>query len=210
MKTLVLVDIQNDFCLDGALEVEDGDAIVEVANKLMKADVFDLVVATQDWHPQNHGSFASNQGTQPFTVGELNGLPQVWWPDHCVWGSHGAEFHPELNMDKVAGIIRKGMRPGVDSYSGFLDNDKNLDTQTGLGSFIEGPDGNDEIYIMGLATDYCVKYTVLDSIDFAFDTYLIVDGCRGVNMDPNDSHKAVEEMKNAGATIVSSKDLLNV
>jgi nicotinamidase/pyrazinamidase len=208
-KVLVLVDIQNDFCADGALEVEGGDAVVRVANELMRADVFDLVVATQDWHPQNHGSFASNQGTEPFSAGELNGIQQVWWPDHCVAGSHGADLHPELDQTKIAAIIRKGMNPKIDSYSGFMDNDRDADRhQTGLAQIIEGPDGDDQVYVMGLATDYCVKFTVLDSLDFNYDTYLIEDGCRGVNMEPDDSYKAIDEMRDEFAGIVQSKDLL--
>lgn len=216
MKSLVLVDIQNDFCEGGALAVKDGDGIVYVANKLMEADVFDLVVATQDWHPKNHKSFASNQGTQPFTIGELNGLPQVWWPDHCVQGSKGAEFHPYLNMNKVSAIFRKGMRPEVDSYSGFLDNDKNLSTQTGLAQFLDNVDQDKEgnwvqnsIYIMGLATDYCVKFTAMDSLDeFNFPTYLILDGCRAVNMNPGDEEMAVKEMEDMGIVITSSLEIL--
>lgn len=206
MKALILVDLQQDFCLDGALEVEDGDAVVEVANRLMEADIFDLVVATQDWHPQNHGSFASNQGTDPFTVGELNGLPQLWWPDHCVQGSRGAEFHPNLNMNKVATIFRKGMDEEVDSYSGFYDNNQK---STGLGEYLANMNIS-KLYILGLATDYCVKFTVLDALKFGFNTYLIQDGCRGVNMNPDDSYKAIEEIKKEGVTIVNSGDLLNV
>jgi len=208
MKTLILVDIQNDFAdPDGALYVESGEDVVQVANKLMKADVFDLVVATADWHPQNHESFASNQGTDPFTVGELDGLFQVWWPDHCVAGSPGAEFHPELNMDKVATIFRKGMDLKVDSYSGFFDNSKRNSTR--LGEYLR-LSGILDVYVMGLATDYCVKYTVLDAeTEFAFNTYLIQDGCRAVDMNPGDSEKAIEEMKGEGVTVINSEDLLN-
>ena len=200
MKALILVDIQRDFCPDGALAVHEGDQVVEVANRLMENNIFDLVVATQDWHPENHGSFASNQKTDPFTLGELNGLPQVWWPDHCTWGSYGAQFHPKLNLGKVATIFRKGMDPSVDSYSGFFDNGKR--NSTGLANYLNGL-GVDKVFVMGLATDYCVKFTALDAVGLGFNTSLIVDGCRGVNMNPEDSDKAIEEMREAGIDIVS-------
>jgi nicotinamidase/pyrazinamidase len=204
-KALILVDIQNDFCPGGALAVNEGDQVVKVANNLMDADVFDLVVATQDWHPACHGSFASNnEGSIPFTMGKLFGIDQVWWPDHCVWGTKGAEFHPDLNQDRIAAIFRKGMNSGLDSYSGFLENDK--ETQTGLAQFLEHNDYR--LYIMGLATDYCVKYTVLDAIKFGFDVTLIVDGCRGVNMNDSDSQIAIDDMEDAGARIIKSAGLI--
>ena len=200
MKALILVDIQKDFCEGGTLAVKDGHEVAAIANRLMEDDTFDLVVATQDWHPSNHGSFASNQKTEPFTLGELNGLPQVWWPDHCTWGSKGAEFHPELNLDKVAAIFRKGMDPSVDSYSGFFDNGKR--NSTGLSEYLKGL-GVDKVFIMGLATDYCVKFTALDAVKLEFDTSLIVDGCRGVNMNPGDADRAIEDMREASINIIS-------
>ena len=215
MKALILVDVQNDFCphsieiedgiiVDGALAVEDGDQVVEVANYLTSDGNFDLVIATQDWHPEDHGSFASVQGTDPFTIGDLNGLPQVWWPDHCIQESQGSEFHPNLNTNNIAAIFRKGMDIRVDSYSGFFDNGKR--NSTGMGEYLKGL-GVTDVYVMGLATDYCVKFTALDAAELGFNTYLVFDGCRGVNMNPDDSQIAINEMRGKGISVVSSLDL---
>lgn len=203
MKALLLVDIQNDFCPGGALGVVGGDEVVAVANKLMATDFFDMVVATQDWHPADHGSFASNAGTELFTVGELEGITQVWWPDHCVQGSKGAELHAQLNLEKVAAIFRKGMNSKVDSYSAFFENNGDY---TNVSGYI----GNDDdfyidLYVMGLATDYCVKFTALDAVKkLGYNVHLIKDGCRAVNMNPGDEERAIDEMKAAGVTIVTS------
>lgn len=203
MRALILVDIQNDFLPGGSLAVADGDAVVSVANAVKHG--FDLVIATQDWHPPDHGSFASNNpGTKPGDVGELAGLPQVFWPDHCVQGSPGAQFHAELDLHGVT-IFRKGTDPTIDSYSGFFDNGHRK--ATGLGDFLNRQ-GVTDIFVLGLATDYCVKFTVLDAVELGFRVTLIEDGCRGVNLAPDDSAKAVAEMRSAGVHVATSDELI--
>ena len=204
MKALILVDIQNDFCPGGALAVNHGNEVVAVANRLSKSGAFNYIVLTQDWHPQEHRSFASNNdGAKVGTLGELNGLPQVWWPDHCVWNTPGSELHKNLLTGRANLIIRKGMDKAVDSYSGFFDNDG---SPVGLGSYLKERSAR-EVYIMGLATDYCIKFTALDCVKLGFDTYLIEDGCRAVNINPDDGDKAIEEMKAAGIKVVHSDTL---
>jgi nicotinamidase/pyrazinamidase len=201
MRALILVDIQNDFMPGGSLAVPDGDAVVPVANRVKPR--FDQVVATQDWHPPDHGSFASNNpGAKPGDLGTLAGLPQVFWPDHCVQGSHGAQFHAALDLHGVT-IFRKGTDPAIDSYSGFFDNGHRK--ATGLGDFLEGR-GVTEVFVLGLATDYCVKFTALDAVELGFRTTLVEDGCRGVNLAPDDSARAIEEMKRAGVRVVGSDE----
>jgi nicotinamidase/pyrazinamidase len=204
MKALILVDIQNDFVPGGALAVPKGDEVVAVANRLMPH--FDLVVATQDWHPKGHGSFASTHGRAMGELIDLNGLPQVLWPDHCVQGSGGADFVPGLDVAGIHEVIRKGSDPGIDSYSGFFDNGQRK--APGLESYLRSR-GVDEVYAMGLATDYSVKATAMDAVRLGFKTYLILDGCRGVNLHPGDVEKAVEEMKAAGVRVCSAEDLLH-
>lgn len=204
MKALLVIDVQNDFCSGGALEVREGDAVVPVINNLI--DLFTencaLIVATQDYHPQEHKSFASSSGEKIGTLGELNGLVQVWWPDHCVSETHGAEFHRELK--KIQHVIRKGTDIEIDSYSGFFDNGRIKATE--LDALLKTY-GITTLFIAGLATDYCVKYTVLDAIYLGYQVYLVEDGCRGVNLSPGDSQKAIEEMKKAGAKTVFSSDI---
>ena len=207
MKALILVDIQRDFTKNGALEVKNGDDVVPVANELMENDFFDLIVSTQDWHPEDHGSFAFVQGTELFTLGDLNGLPQVWWPTHCVQGSNGSEFHPDLNTNKVAAIFRKGMDRSVDSYSGFFDNGKR--NSTGMGEYLKGL-GVTDVYIVGLALDYCIKYTALDSVDCGFNTTVVLDGCKPVNLSVEDGVKAVNEMTSVGIHVVNSDELVMI
>jgi len=203
MKTLILVDIQNDFCPGGALPVAKGNTVVPVANHLMPK--FELVVATQDWHPADHKSFASqNKNVSIGDVFDLNGTQQVAWPDHCIQNTHGAELVAELNKDHVTKIFRKGTNTEIDSYSGFFDNDHR--NATGLGKFLKEKNAS-EIFIMGLATDYCVKFTALDAIKLGFKTKLIIDGCRGVELNPGDIETAIEEMKNAGVEIVRSTEI---
>ncbi|MDW7691744.1 bifunctional nicotinamidase/pyrazinamidase [Flammeovirgaceae bacterium SG7u.111] len=205
MKCLILVDIQNDFVKGGSLAVPDGENIISTVNKLQETG-FDLIVATQDFHPQNHGSFASNnEGAKIGELSELNGLAQVMWPDHCVQGTKGAGFVKELNMEKVEKVFPKGTDPAIDSYSGFFDNGHKKDT--GLGDYLKKK-GVEEVYVVGLATDYCVKFTAIDSAELGFKTYLIEDASRGVNLQPGDVGKAIEDMKMAGITIITSKDLL--
>jgi nicotinamidase/pyrazinamidase len=202
MKALVLVDIQNDFCPGGALAVPDGDSIVSTVNRLQK--VFGLVAATQDWHPRGHGSFAASHGKNVYDVVEIHGAPQTLWPDHCVQGTRGAELVETLDRTRIARIFRKGTDPEIDSYSGFLDADHKH--STGLADFLR-EHGVDEVYIAGLATDYCVKYTALDAAALGFQAYVIEDACRGVNLQPGDTDEALREMKAAGVKIICSADL---
>jgi len=199
MKALIIVDVQNDFLPGGALAVPKGDEVIPVINSIM--DKFDVVVATQDWHPANHGSFASNAGKNPFDVGELNGLSQVFWPDHCVQGSYGSQLATHLDHSKISAIFRKGMDSEVDSYSGFKDNGgKNLST---LGDALGWVD---EVYICGLATDYCVKFTALDALDVWTDdssVFVITDACRGIG----EVDVAFAEMENVGIKLVGSEEI---
>ena len=197
MKALILVDIQNDFCPGGALAVAAGDAIVPLANRLMST--VDVVVATQDWHPADHGSFAGNHpGRKPFEHGELGGLPQVLWPAHCVQWTGGAQFHPGLDTRRIARVFPKGTDPDIDSYSGFFDNGRRK--ATGLGDWLK-TQGVDEVLICGLATDYCVKATAIDAAQLGFRTVLAEDVCRGVAMRPNDIPDALAAMRQAGVHI---------
>ena len=203
MRTLILVDIQNDFLPGGALAVPRGDEVVPVANRLQPR--FDLVVATQDWHPERHGSFASTRpGRKPIDLAELAGLPQVLWPDHCVQGTAGAAFAPRLEMNRVEAIVRKGTDPAIDSYSGFFDNGHRK--STGLGDYLKGR-GATDVYVLGLATDYCVKFTALDALRLGFRVVLVEDGSRGVELRAGDVARAVEEMRNAGAEVVRSAEV---
>jgi nicotinamidase/pyrazinamidase len=203
MNALVLVDLQNDFMPGGALAVAEGDRIVPIANRIMPH--FDIVVATQDWHPANHGSFASQHpGRKLGDVVQLDGVSQVLWPDHCVQGSRGAELHHDLNLGKLDHVVQKGNDPKIDSYSGFYDNGHRR--ATGLAGYLRERQVT-EVFILGLATDYCVKFTALDAVQEGFKTWLIEDGCRGVNLNPGDVDKAIEEMKAAGVKLVQSNEL---
>ena len=200
MRALIVIDIQNDFCPGGALEVKDGDQVVAVANRAMKK--FDLVVATQDWHPATHGSFAANHPWRyPGSKIMLNGLEQILSPIHCVQGSFGAEFVQELDTSKFEKVFVKGTDPSIDSYSGFYDNGRRK--STGLAEYLRQR-GIEEVYILGLALDYCVKYSVLDALEEGFKTYVILDGCRAVNLQEGDGERAVEEMVAKGAVVVAA------
>jgi len=202
-SALILIDLQNDFFPGGSLGVPGADAIFPLANTVQ--DLFDFVVATQDWHPQNHTSFASNHPSKKaFEVIDLNGIPQVLWPDHCVQGTKGAEFHSKLRKDKISKIIHKGTDPKIDSYSAFYDNAHLKETE--LEPFLKEK-GIHTVYIMGLATDYCVYYSVLDAVKLGFKTYLIEDGCFGINKNTGDVENALKQMKQAGATIIKSSSL---
>jgi nicotinamidase/pyrazinamidase len=204
MKALVLVDLQNDFVAGGALPVPAGDEVVALANRVQPS--FELVVATQDWHPAAHGSFAmSHPGKKPGDVVDLNGLPQVLWPAHCVQNTPGAAFIKALDMSRVAKVFQKGTDPGIDSYSGFFDNGHRK--ATGLGDFLKSQRATD-VYVLGLATDYCVKFSALDARQLGFNTHLIVDACRGVNLRPRDVDRALEEMRHAGVIAVTSAEVM--
>jgi nicotinamidase/pyrazinamidase len=203
MKALILVDLQNDFCAGGALEVSEGNQVIPIANSLL--DKFDLVIATQDWHPADHGSFAAmHPWRKPGAVIELNGLPQVLWPIHCVQESFGAEFVKELDTTKITKVFVKGTDQGIDSYSGFFDNGHRK--STGLGEYLK-EQGVTELYVLGLATDYCVKFTVLDALELGFKVNLIEDACRGVNLQSGDVAAAIVEMAEKGATILQSTEV---
>jgi nicotinamidase/pyrazinamidase len=179
MKTLIILDVQNDFMPGGALAVPEGDVIVPVINQIM--DHFDLIVATQDWHPQNHKSFASRHpGIKPFEKIQLHGLEQTLWPDHCVQGSKGAEFFPQLETTPIAAIFRKGMDPEIDSYSGFYENDHKK--STGLAAYLRAK-GASELYFCGLCADICVYYSLKDAVHEGFKNYLIEDATHPLNED---------------------------
>lgn len=204
-RALVMVDLQNDFCAGGALAVPEGDSTIDVANALMsycKARG-DAVLATQDWHPANHGSFASVQKTEPYTQGTLDGLRQTWWPDHCVQNSAGAQLHPLLNTQEIDAVFQKGENPLVDSYSGFFDNGHRQKTQ--LDDWLLHHEIK-QLIVVGLATDYCVKFTVLDALSLGYEVTVITDGCRGVNLDAQDSLRAFQDMSAAGATLYTLED----
>jgi nicotinamidase/pyrazinamidase len=184
-SALILVDIQNDFCPGGSLAVKDGDRIVPVVNELQKH--FDLIVATKDWHPPGHASFIS------------------LWPPHCVQETAGAEFVEGLDTSRIARVFLKGTDPEIDSYSGFFDNEHKR--ATGLGDYLQAR-GVNEVTIAGLATDYCVKFTALDAVMLGFETSVVVDACRGVEVNEGDTARAVAEMSAAGVKIRESRQLL--
>jgi nicotinamidase/pyrazinamidase len=204
VKALILVDLQNDFCPGGALAVPEGDRVVGAADRLARR--FELVVATQDWHPADHGSFAANHpGKTPGEVIELDGVRQVLWPVHCVQGTRGAEFHPELDISAVARVFRKGADARFDSYSGFFDNRRRH--ATGLGEYLKER-SVESVYVCGLATDYCVKFTALDAVELGFKTHLVEDACRGVNVHPGDVQRAIEEMQERGVVVTDIRTVL--
>ncbi len=203
MNALIIVDVQNDFCPGGALAVREGDQVVPIINRLQPR--FELVVATQDWHPANHGSFAANHpGRKPGEVIELAGLPQILWPVHCVQGTPGAELHPALERSRIAHVVHKGTDPAIDSYSGFFDNGRRA--ATGLEQFLRDREV-DEVYVCGLATDYCVKATALDTRSLGFKTHLIEDAARGVDLRPGDVQQAIEAMRAGGVDVIHSGNL---
>ena len=206
MKALLLIDIQNGFCPGGKLPVPDGDQVVPVANRLIDSGQYDLVVASQDWHPAGHGSFASaHPGKKPFEIGTLSGKPQMMWPDHCIQNSKDAEFHPDLHIGSVDFIQQKGQNPAVDSYSAFRDNDQAA--LTGLAAYLRNK-GVTELGLCGLATDYCVKFSALDAVEMlpGVAVRFIEDASRGI--DPAGVKAAIDEMRARGVTIASSKDAL--
>jgi nicotinamidase/pyrazinamidase len=204
MRALLLIDLQNDFMPGGSLAVRGGDEVVPVANALMPR--FTLVVATQDWHPADHRSFAANNpGTAPGDLVELDGVPQVMWPPHCVQDTDGAGFHPDLRVVDIDHVTRKGTDPAVDSYSGFFDNARRH--ATGLDAFLKDRDV-DEIVVMGLATDYCVRATCLDGAELGYAVTLVEDGCRAVDLAAGDGDLAIAQMAAAGVALAGSVDIL--
>lgn len=199
MNALLLIDIQYAFLPGGALAVRGGDAVIPAANAIIPR--FPLVVASQDWHPPDHGSFASVQGAAPGTMGTLQGLPQVMWPDHCVQGTRGAELAAELDTRRVEAIFRKGVDPTVDSYSAFWDNGRRR--STGLAGYLRAR-GVTELTVCGLATDYCVRFTALDAVDERFGVTLALAACRGVELAPGDVERALAELQAKGVRIDGS------
>jgi nicotinamidase/pyrazinamidase len=203
MNALIIVDLQNDFLPGGALPVPHGDEVIPLANELQRR--FELVVATQDWHPADHGSFAANHlGKKPSNRIMLDGIEQILWPVHCVQNTHGAEFAPSFDTSRVAHVFHKGIDPRIDSYSTFFDNAHRR--ETGLADYLKKRAVND-IYLMGLALDYCVKYSTLDARELGLNTHVILDGCRGINLEPGDIDRALDEMKDVGAILLQGSEL---
>lgn len=199
MNALLVVDMQNDFCPGGALAVPEGDEIVPLINDL--AEIYDHVIQTQDWHPAGHQSFASaHDGRAPMDVIEVEYGPQTLWPDHCIQGTEGAAFHPDLDTTQSELIIRKGFRPQIDSYSAFFENDD--ETPTGLTGYLQER-GIDTLVIVGLAADFCVKWSAVDGVKQGFDVYVVEDATRGIDADGSLA-AAWEEMNNTGVQIISS------
>jgi nicotinamidase/pyrazinamidase len=202
-RALIAVDLQNDFLPGGSLAVPEGDAVVPLVNAV--APRFDIVVATQDWHPLDHGSFASNRpGHGVGDIVTLAGRKQVLWPDHCVQGSSGAELNTGFDQRPVHAIVRKGMHPEVDSYSTFWDNARMR--TTGLAGYLREV-GVVEVWLAGLATDYCVLFSVLDALELGFATCVLSDACRGIDLDPGDVERAFERMTEAGAKVLTTRDV---
>lgn len=196
-RALILVDLQNDFLPGGALAVPGGDEVIPLANRLM--DDFGIIVATQDWHPADHGSFAANHpGKVVYESIDLNGLPQTLWPVHCVQGTPGADFAPGLETVRITRVFRKGTRAEIDSYSGLYDNGHRQ--STGLAEWLR-EQGVTQVTVCGLATDYCVKFTALDALAEGFGVTLDLPASRGVDLSPGDVAAAVEEMRAKGVII---------
>jgi nicotinamidase/pyrazinamidase len=203
VNALIIVDLQNDFLPGGTLAVPHGHEVVPLANEMQKH--FELVVATQDWHPPDHGSFAANHPGKK--LGEhiiLDGIEQILWPAHCVQNTHGAEFATAFDTNRVAHVFQKGTDPMIDSYSTFFDNAHRR--HTGLAQYLEQRMIKN-IYLMGLALDYCVKYSTLDARELGLNAHVIIDGCRGIELEPGDISRALEEMKRAGAILLKSSEI---
>lgn len=200
---LIIVDMQNDFVPGGALAVKEADHIIPLIDQLVHYD-FDLKVASKDWHPSNHGSFAIKYGKQSGEVIRLAGIKQILWPVHCVQDTTGSEFVPGWDTKQIHRIFYKGTDPEIDSYSTFFDNDHCKDT--GLENYLL-ENGITDLYFAGLATDYCVKYSVLDACHLGFNTYVIADACRAVNLQPGDDEGAFQKMREAGAHIIALQDV---
>jgi len=199
---LVVIDVQNDFCPDGALAVADGDAVIEVIHRV--APRFEHIVLTQDWHPAGHSSFASaHAGKQPFEQIELSYGAQTLWPDHCIQGSKGAEFHPALHLPRAEMILRKGYRPQIDSYSAFFENDRS--TPTGLAGYLDERELT-RIFLAGLAYDYCVGYSALDARRLGLQAVVIRNACRAIDLDGSVA-KIEAEFDQAGVMLIESAEL---
>ncbi|MFX1445008.1 MAG: bifunctional nicotinamidase/pyrazinamidase, partial [Promethearchaeota archaeon] len=206
---LIIVDMQNDFIPGGALPVEEGDLIVEGINEIAKKfkKNHGFVVVTQDWHPKNHKSFASSHpGKNPGDEYQSEGIGPILWPDHCVQNTKGAEFHKALEIALANKIIQKGMNPEIDSYSGFLDNDKK--NKTGLADYLKSVNIK-RIFICGLALDYCCYFTAMDGVDFGFEVYFLIDLAKGIDLPPGNISVSLENMTKKGIKFASSKESFN-
>lgn len=199
MHALLVIDVQNDFCPNGALAVSGGDEIVAGINAAI--DRFDAVILTQDWHPAGHSSFASSHSAAPMSVVEMPYGPQVLWPDHCIQGTQGAAFHPELNTDRADMIVRKGYNPAIDSYSAFFENDHK--TPTGLEGYLRTR-GITTLTLVGLATDFCVNYSAVDAARLGFDVTVDLTLCRAIDFDGS-LKAATDGMTVAGVTLINAK-----
>lgn len=202
MKTLIITDVQHDFLPGGALGVKGGDAIIPIINRIIPQ--FDHVFATQDWHPLHHVSFASTHKKRVGEVIQIGGVEQILWPDHCIHNTHGAGLAVGLQRDRIEGVFHKGTDPTVDSYSTFFDNARKR--STGLSDRLLKLHLKD-LYFVGLATDYCILYSVLDSVELGFNTWVIKDACRGINLHPGDEERAFETMRSQGAKIILSSTI---
>ena len=199
-KALIIVDIQNDFCKGGSLEVTDGEKIIPYINHLMKTNNYDEIILTQDFHPAEHKSFAVNNGKSVGEIIQLNGISQTMWPVHCVQGTSGVEFHPDLEQNKATYIIKKGMNPEIDSYSAFFDNQKLIDT--GLSNYLKSKN-IETVEIVGLALDYCVKYTCIDAVLEGFKVVLHFKGTKAVNLHPDDAKNTIFELLEKGVSVIN-------
>lgn len=197
MKTLIITDVQNDFLPGGALGIAGADAIVSVINEMIPQ--FDHVFATQDWHPPHHVSFASTHHKKVGEVIEIDGIQQILWPDHCIQNTSGAAFSPHLHSHLIEKVFHKGTDPHIDSYSTFFDNARKR--HTGLARHLEKLQIKD-LYFVGLATDYCVLYSVLDALELGFNATVVKKACRAINLRPQDEEKALEKMRAQGAKII--------
>ncbi len=202
-SVLLVIDVQNDFCPGGSLAVESGDEVVTVINRIMPG--FSRVVATQDWHPPDHVSFASSHpGRRPLDIVDADGIEQVLWPDHCLQGTRGAELHPRLETARIGLLLRKGMSRGLDSYSAFFENDRRTDT--GLRHYLRGMKLR-EVFVCGLATDYCVRASALDARRLGLRVTLVSNACRGVDYPQGSVEEALAAMRKAGVRMTESTEL---
>lgn len=201
-SSLLIIDVQNDFCPNGMLAVNEGDKVIAIINKLMEQ--FKSIVSTQDWHPVNHISFASRHNKNIGDKIFINGYNQVLWPDHCVQGTQGAQLHPQLNLNPINMILRKGNNLDLDSYSAFFENDKK--SSTGLEGYLRKLNIVN-VYIAGLATDYCVYYSAVDANDLGFRTFVILDATKGVDIPKNSIQKAISDMKKKGIKIIDHHNM---
>lgn len=194
-RALIGIDIQNDFCPKGALAVADGDQVVPYVNEAMRG--YQHVILTQDWHPVGHSSFASSYEATPFSMMEMPYGPQVLWPDHCIQGTQGAAFHPDLRTDRARMIVRKGINPSIDSYSAFFENDRK--TPTGLHGYLQTL-GVSDLVLMGLATDYCVAYSAIDAAQLGYHVSVDLKGCRAIDLDGSLA-AALKDMRAVGVQL---------